>query len=257
MSIICSEPCILPLVGFLGLMIFLFYTHRKKPELILSLVLPLPIYFIVGIVLYTYANSIDTYEYAVVALVVMSSFCGLVVLFHSILEFNDKNWMLYIRIISGTILLVNPLILLVPDRMWLIVVSFVVCGIMLGFYGYYSYYQGKKIGLVYLFGSAFFMIFAPIISLAIMELYKTTIQDVIIYRRSDFHQVSCHDVAFVLTEEVSSAATTTSLYIFFLVIIAAIRRNLLSVKLRKRKVIPKEFDEIVQEKKKADMHRKT
>ena len=128
---------------------------------------------------------------------------------------------------------------------------FFIAGIIIGVYGFTDYYNGNKIGLLYVYSSIVFMIIVPVIALAIIKLYSTYISDEIIYKRAYDGWVSCHLAAAptLLDQESFVFPTIFSAgYTGFIGILTAIRKDLLEKKLKKEKIIPKEFDEIINNK---------
>jgi hypothetical protein len=125
---------------------------------------------------------------------------------------------------------------------------FFLSGVLLGIYGFVTYYNGKKIGIAYTYFSIISMVILPIIVINIIEIYNEYIKDEIIYRRASRGWVTCHLPAlpvFVEEDRFIESSVLTSIYAIMMGYLALARRERLKSKLKKQGVIPQEYYDIL------------
>lgn len=231
----------------------IYYVKRKEARRFIQIVVfPLPIALFIAIILFAYGGDVTSYNNLVSILIIISVVFGVLVLFHIIMDVMKKRSILiHVRLTASLILIFNPLLLYFPKAYWLMIVFYVFCGILLGIYGYFTFYRGERHGLLYVYGSILFIIIAPIIALAITILYFEYIKDETIYRHAYYGWVSCHlpagptPVDLFGEKEIQYPALFSLGYLGFMGILSKIRKSYLQKKLKKNGTIPDEFDKII------------
>ena len=236
----------------------LYVFVKKLRQFILLVLLPVPIAIVTASIFYYYRNDYELYKSIIKYLVLITVLIGGLVLLHTIFDFRKKKlFQLFIRLLASIILILNPLMINTPDYYWLMIGLYIVSGLLLGVYGYSAYYEGKKIGLLYIYVSVLFIIVVPVISLAIMKIYDRYIQDEIIYRGVVDLWVSCHlpvmprespGPTFLERKEVQYPLIFSIIYFGLVSIMASIRRYRIKRKIKHAGVIPSEFDDIINSK---------
>jgi len=210
-------------------------------------IFPLPIIFVSAVILYNGYRDQKNYLDFLRIMVFLSAFIGIGVLTHCIYDRKERNWLLWIRFIAGAGLVLSPILILFPDYYSTIMLStYLLCGGLLGIYGYISYYSGKKIGLLYAYTSIIYMVFIPLVAIAISSIYFEVAKDEIIYRRSPDSWVTCHLPALPIPtdEELGIPIVYTSGYLGLMGLVASIRRSRLKARMKKDETIPEGFEEI-------------
>jgi len=244
----------LALVGplYYAISILAYHQYPSMRRFLLLVIFPLPIALFLGYLLSTYENSENGHEIVIMLLVFISVAVGSAVLSHCLMDLRRKDIWLFLRIIAASMLFITPLLLWFPEFFWAITALFFIIGILFGIYGYFTYYSGKDIGLAYLYGSILFMVIAPVISLIIIRIYNEAMQDEIIYRHSQVYEVTCHQAAIPnpFEEEGFQLPMFFSFgYIGLVGILTGIRKTVLERNLKEKEVIPKEYYEVIKEKK--------
>ncbi len=236
--------------------LFAKFKNEQWKKLIHAVIIPLPIAFLYASYIYDPDNS-AIYSGLIWHLIVVSVFIGIGVLVHCIADWKQKGPYFYFRFVPSIILLLNPFLLYEPDAYNLMTALFLFSGILLGIYGYFTYWEGRTVGLIYLYISLLFMVIIPVISVAIMKIYFDHIKDEIIYYRSRSGFVTCHMPAGPASPPIESLQITgffSTLYVTLFGILTFFRKRNLGKRLQKRGIIPKEFQEII-ERREADDNR--
>lgn len=246
------------LVVYYVVSIIYFVKHKSARRFMLLIGFPLPFAMTLASILFIYGEKLETYETLVRLLIISSVASGMAVLFHCLWDIRkSESFLLIIRLVASFILFLNPLLLYYPSYKWLMISLYLVSGILLGIYGYITYYKGKKHGLLYTYVSIFFMVLAPVISLAIAILYMKYFKDELLYRYTE-RWVTCHEpggpsAVDVLGEKAFMYPAIFSFgYLGFLGLLNEIRKAMLERKLMKDGTIPNEFHEIINSKEDKD-----
>jgi len=223
------------------------YAEKKSTRgFMIMVVFPLPIIFVSAVILYNGHRDPEYYLDFLRIMVFLSIFLGIGVLAHCIYDRMERNWLLWIRFIAGAGLVISPILILFPDYYSTIMLcTYLLCGGLLGTYGYISYYSGKKIGLLYAYTSIIYIVFIPLVAIALSSIYFEVARDEIIYRRSPYRWVTCHLPALLIPgEELSIPIVYTSGYLGLMGLVASIRRSRLKARMKKDGTIPEGFEEI-------------
>jgi hypothetical protein len=195
----------------------------------------------------------NDYGFLLKTMMVLSFLGGFGVILHCIFDRKKIDWQFNVRVFAAIILILNPILILYQDLHGLLIALYLFSGMLLGIYGFTNYYNGKKIGLVYIYASLIFMVFVAAIAFALVRMYSEFIKDEIIYYRARDGWISCHLPAtpiFISQEEFQIPSIFALCYLGILGLLSAIRKDRLESRLRKEGIIPREFDEIIKDRKK-------
>lgn len=242
----CLVPIAIPIIYYL--IAGIVYVKKKSTRgFMLMVVFPLPIIFVSAVILYNGFRDPENYLDFLRVMIFLSAFVGIGVLGHCIHDRKERNWLLWIRLIAGSGLLLSPILILFPDYYSTVMLgAYLLCGGLLGIYGYISYYSGKKIGILYAYASIIYIVFMPLVAIAISSIYFEVAKDEFIYRRSPDRWVTCHLPALPLPpdEELGIPIVYTSGYLGLMGLVAAIRKSRLKARMKKDGIIPEGFEEI-------------
>ena len=236
--------CLMPPLFYYLIAGIIFKKKRSARPFILMVIFPLPIIFFSAYVFYKGFEDPEYYRFFVRSLTAVSVFTGVGVAFHCLLDIKKRDWLFWIRVGAIFFLLLGPLVILIPEFSDTVLLgSMLLSGILLGTYGYLAFYSGKRIGLLYAYASIFFVVIAPLISLAMARIYLESNRDELIYRRPYDGWVSCHLPAIppIFTEDPDIPALATSGYLGLGIILQVVRKKLLEKKLKDAGTIPPEF----------------
>lgn len=221
-----------------------FKKQRSSRTFILLVIFPLPIVYISAYLFYNGFDDPENYRFLVTILTFASVFTGVGVAFHCLLDIKKRDGLFWIRAGAVIFLLFGPLANLFPAYQDTVLLgSMLISGILLGTYGYLSFYSGKRIGLLYTYASIFFVVLGPIIALGLSKIYLEATNDELLYRRSYYGWVSCHLPAIppIFMEDPEIPALATSGYLGLGIILQIIRKKILEKKLKNAGIIPPEF----------------
>jgi hypothetical protein len=247
---ICFAMIILIPLVYYGIGIH-YYLKRKDYRPFLQLIIfPIPIMAFAGVMVYGILEDPDNFDIAIRVFLFATIPIGIGILAHQGYQRDLSRLSLITRTPASIILILSPLFLINPDLLKTYgTISFMLAGTLLGTYGYIIYYKGKKVGLIYGYMAILFFVLAPLVCMAISIAYFELLKDNIIYRRSDWGRVSCHDIGlpiFFFQDELIRPILYAAGYTGIMGVIAAIRKNALEKKVRKDGLIPKEYDQILE-----------
>lgn len=221
-----------------------FKKQRNSRPFILMVVFPLPIVFFSAYAFYKGFEDAEYYRFLVTVLTSVSVFTGVGVAFHCLMDIKKRDGLFWIRAGAVVFLILGPLAIIFPENHDTVLLgSMLISGILLGAYGYLSFYSGKRIGLLYAYASIFFMVIGPIIALSLARIYLEATKDDLLYRRPYDGWVTCHAPAFppFFYEDPEIPALATSGYVGLGIILEIIRKKILEKKLKNAGVIPPKF----------------
>ncbi len=239
----CGICLFIPIIYYVVAGIW-FKKNRNSRTFILLVAFPLPIVFFSSYVFYNGFEDAGSYRFLVTILTSVSVFTGVGVVFHCLLDIKKRDGLFWIRAGAVVFLLLGPVAFIFPENHGTVLLgSMLISGILLGTYGYLSFYSGKRIGLLYAYASIFFVVIGPLIALSLSKIYLEATKDELLYRRPHDGWVSCHLPALppIFTEDPEIPALATSGYLGLGIILQIIRTKILEKKLKNAGVIPPEF----------------
>ena len=253
MSESCEACFIIPII-YIILCFFIYLKHKSARMFVQMVMIPIPIAIVTTFIILGIYGDEYGYEWLVRILTVSCVAMGMAVLLHTIIDMiRKKRFLIIIRLIAGLILITLPLMLLFTEYYYLMIALLITDGVLLGIYGYFSYYKGEKHGLLYIYGSIMFMVIGPAIALMISIIYMENIKDELLYRRYEYGFVSCHDASAPIIsdkKEFQLPFVFSFGYLGLIGLLNAIRKSRLRKHLKEKGIIPEDFDKIINGRKK-------
>jgi len=247
---VCIGLLLLTPFVYYGLAIH-YYIKKKELRTFLQLVIfPIPIMAFIGFILYESFKDPSFFDLTSKIFLGATIPVGIGIIAHICYERDRSLFTLLTRLPASCILIMTPLFLLHPELLDTFgILSFTIAGVLMGTYGYVTFYKGRRIGLIYGYLAIIFFVIAPVVCIAISIAYFELLKDNIIYRRSNWGESSCHDIGFpifFIREGFIRPFLFATGYTGIMGIVAAIRKKTLEKRVRRERLIPKEFDRVLE-----------
>ena len=228
-----------------------YFYGGKNTEFFQMVIFPLPIAVLLVFIylFYFYLESITEYNIMVAILITVSVFVGMFILYHCFLDTKKRDRSFSARLLTAVILIITPLLFYSPDYISFMTIIYIICGIVIGTFGFSIYLSDKRIGLLYVYTSLVFIVIIPIISYTVTKFYLDNFEPEIIYRRARDDFITCHLPAAPIIPGPDGTGLLmlfTGMYVVMIGALTSKRKNRLEKNFRNQGVIPEEYYEIIQ-----------